>query len=136
MKKIILSFVLLILANTCDAQAVSGYLGKRLIVGYSMYFMPGFKGPGVFSASPTHEMSPTINNVHCLNIEFAHKQNKMLCLSGQYMLTGVAYDNGKSNDGFFNLFRESSEFPYPEGHRYEGNFSSRLHFVVLIFRLV
>mgnify|MGYP000538053278 CR=1 FL=1 len=117
-------FIITFFSSALFSQEVSGYLGKRLIVGYSTYFMPGLKGPGPFVSNSAAEASPTINNVHCLNVDFAHKQNKMISFSGQYMLTGVAYDNGKSNGTFFgDMFRSESYYPYPEGHRYVGDFS-------------
>jgi hypothetical protein len=48
----------------------------------------------------------------------------MICLSGQYIHTGIAYDNGKVNDGFWGgLFNSASETPYPNNNKYTGDFS-------------
>ncbi|MCX6297053.1 MAG: hypothetical protein NTX97_13530 [Bacteroidetes bacterium] len=99
---------------------VAGYMGKRFTIGYSNYFMAGFKGPGPVKSGPSDEASFTINNTHCFNLEYAHKQRRMVCLSGQYLRTGIAYDRGRSN-GL--LSSSSSDYPYPEGARYGGGFS-------------
>ena len=109
----------MLFVSSSDAQ-VSGYMGKRFTIGYSNYFMAGFKGPGPNRSSPSDEVSFTINNTHCLNLEYAHKQRRMVCLSGQYLRTGIAYDRGRGNEF---LSGSPSDYPYPEGTRYGGSFS-------------
>ncbi len=96
-------------------------MGKRAVLGYSNYFMPGIKGPGPNRSTYLDERSFTINNVHCLNFEYAYKERKQVCLSAQYMRTGVAYDRG-AHDGFLDA-ASSYEYPFPEGARYGGNYS-------------
>ncbi|MDQ3047808.1 MAG: hypothetical protein M3R27_09700 [Bacteroidota bacterium] len=98
---------------------VSGYMGKRMVISYSNYFMIGLKGPGPISSGSMAEFSPTINNTNCLNLEYAYSMRNMICLSGQYMRTGIAYDKG-NRDGFL---ISSNERPYPESTRYGGKFS-------------
>lgn len=96
-------------------------MGKRAVVGYSNYFMFGFKGPGPIQSGYLDEYSFTLNNAHCLNFEYAYKQRKMVCFSGQYIRTGVAYDRG-GHDGFLDA-ASYREYPYPDGARYGGDFS-------------
>lgn len=114
--------IFLIIISSSVFSQVPGYMGKRLIVGYSNYFMVGFKGPGPINAVPSNENSLTLNNVHCLNFEYAHNQHKMLCFSGQYLRTGIAYNNGLSG-GPFDL-RNIGDYPYPNSCKYVGNYST------------
>jgi hypothetical protein len=117
------SFLFITLASILNAQ-ISGYMGKRFVVGYSTYFMPVFRGPGAFSSAAADENSPTINNAHCLNLEYVYKTNKMICVSAQYILTGLAYDNGKTNATIAaDFFNSPRELPYPQSHVYLGGYS-------------
>lgn len=117
-------FILLIFISFFSHAQVAGYMGKRFVLGYSNYFMIGLKGPGAINAGPSDESSPTLNNVHCLNLEYVYKQNKIVCLSGQYLRTGIAYDKGTYNDGLMGFFSSSGrEYPYPNGSKYIGNYS-------------
>lgn len=100
---------------------IPGYMGKRAVIGYSNYFMLGFKGPGPNNSAPADDASFTLNNAHCLNFEYAYKQRKMVCLSAQYIRTGLAYDRGIRNE-FFDS-GSSGDYPYPGGSRYAGSFS-------------
>ena len=117
--KLKILFFLFFISGSLLAQ-VPGYLGKRFMLGYSNYFMTAFKGPGPESASPSDEASFTINNVHCLNFEYAVNQHNMICFSGQYLRTGIAYDRG-IHTGFFNL-SSSRDYPYLNTYKYGGNF--------------
>lgn len=114
-------FLLFLFVATLSNAQVSGYMGKRFVIGYSNYFMLGLRGPGPNNSGPMDESSFTINNAHCLNLEFAHKQRKMICLSAQFIRTGIAYDRG-GHDNFING-ASYREYPYPEGVRYGGSYS-------------
>ncbi|CAN5499261.1 hypothetical protein BH10BAC1_BH10BAC1_13900 [soil metagenome] len=117
-------FIFLLFIATYSNAQIAGYFGKRAVITYSNYFMIGFKGPGAINSAATTERSPTLNNVHCLNLEYVYKQNKMVCLSGQYLRTGIAYDNGKTSDSFFgDTFRSQSDYPYPGSYKYVGDYS-------------
>lgn len=111
---------LFVLISLISNGQVSGYLGKRFVVGYSNYFMLGLKGPGANSAAPKHLFSSTINYTHCLNFEYAIKQRNNVCLSLQYFKTGIAYDKGKA--GFFVSENGTGEHCYPDEVAYRGNF--------------
>ena len=119
MKKYNLIFIFVALFANSFAQ-VSGYMGKRFVVGYSSYLMFGPKGPGPISAAPRHLFSSTINNTHCLNFDYAIKQRINVCLSVQYFKTGIAYDKGK--EGFFVSESGTGEYCYPDRVAYRGNF--------------
>jgi hypothetical protein len=122
MRVVYLLFFLLA-ASVSNAQ-IAGYMGKRCVIGYSNYFMFAPKGPGPMSAQPSNEFSPTFNNAHCVNIEYALNQRKMICFSGQYIRTGIAYDDGKVGDGLFaGSFIYETETPYPNNNRYTGSYS-------------
>ena len=120
MKKYFYLFVFLFIVANSFAQ-IAGYMGKRATIGYSNYFMLGIKGPWPNSSGFLDERSFTMNNAHCLNFEYAYKQRKMICLSGQYIRTGMAYDRG-GHDGFLDA-ASYREYPYPDGARYGGDFS-------------
>lgn len=121
--KLVYSLLLVVSAFASNAQ-IAGYFGKRCVIGYSNYFMIAPKGPGPLNANPADEASPTLNNVHCLNLEYVYKERKMVCVSGQYLLTGVAYSNGTTNGTFFGeMFGNEDQYPYPGGYKYAGNFS-------------
>ncbi len=115
-----ISLLFVLLFYSANSQ-VSGYMGKRAVIGYSNYFMLGLKGPGPVNSAPSDDPSLTINNAHCLNFEYAYKQRKMVCLSAQYIRTGLAYDKGIQN-GFFDS-GSSELYPYPGSSRYSGSFS-------------
>jgi len=109
---------------------VPGYMGKRAVIGYSNYFMLGFKGPGPNNSASADDASFTLNNAHCLNFDYAYKQRKMVCLSAQYIRTGLAYDKGIQNDYDLWDFASSGtssystvEYPYPGETKYVGSFS-------------
>lgn len=95
-------------------------MGKRCIVGYSNYFMIGLKGPGALNSAWKGEMSPTLNNVHCLNLEYVSKERRMVCISGQYLRTGIAYDDGKMGE-FAGIFLSGNDFSY--NFKYKGDHS-------------
>jgi len=82
----------------CGFSQVPGYLGKRASVYYDVYFSPTFVGPTASSAPSTGNgslaYSPGMNAAHCLNVEYATGKKTSLCISGQYMKTGVAYHSG------------------------------------------
>ncbi len=111
---------LFIFISAFSNAQISGYMGKRTVISYSNYFMFGLRGPGPADSGPKDEPSFTMNNAHCLNFEYAIKQRKMLCLSGQYIRTGIAYDRG----GHASTLYGSSyrEYPYPDGVGYGGSF--------------
>ena len=116
------SIVLFLLLSAFSANAQeSGYLGERFVIGYSNYFFPGFRGPGPNAADPAGQSSFCLNNVNCLNVEYAYAERRMLCLSTQYLRTGIAYDNG-IHDGVFDA-ASSRDYPYPGGSKYGGDFS-------------
>lgn len=121
MKKGILFFIFFIFLFSSIAQ-VPGYMGKRGIIGYSTYFMFAPKGSGPFNANPKGELSPTLNNVHCLNLEYVYHERRMVCFSGQYLITGLAYDNGNRSE-FGNIFTTITDTPYPRGYKYSGDYS-------------
>ncbi len=112
-------FSLLLISSTVFSQA-PGYLGKRLVVGYSNYFIPGFIGPGSLNSYPSGQSSFTINNAHCLNLEYAFSSGRMICISGEYFRTGIAYDKGVHN-GFLN-FQSTGDYPYLNTYKYGGDF--------------
>lgn len=121
--KLRFSLIFIVAVLFSNAQ-ISGYMGKRCVISYSNYFMIGFKGPGPFNSAPADESSPTLNNANCLNFEYAYKQNKMVCISGQYIGTGIAYNDGKTNGSFVgDLFTSTSDYPYPYNHKYVGDYS-------------
>jgi hypothetical protein len=113
-------FILSLIAFSSHAQ-VAGYEGKRCVVGYSNYFMLGFKGPGAHTASPKDEFSLAFNNVHCLNIDYAFKQRQMVCIEAQYLKTGIAYEKTTSTNSAFDF--GLSDYHYPYDVKYGGDFS-------------
>jgi hypothetical protein len=119
MKKIILFLAFTIVALIANAQ-VSGYLGKRFMIGYSNYFFPGIKGPGPRVASPADEYATTINNVSCLNVEYVYAQQRMVCFTAQYLRTGIAYNRGLAESPFD--LDGGSSYPYPDAANYVGDF--------------
>ena len=121
MKKNILVILCLSLLTNSFAQ-IAGYMGKRAVISYSNYFMFAPKGSGPFIANPKGELSPTINNTHCLNFEYVYNQRRMVCLAGQFMLSGLPYDNG-NRSAFGNIFTTITDTPYPPSHRYVGDYS-------------
>lgn len=114
-----ISLLFVLLFYSANSQ-VSGYMGKRAVIGYSNYFMLGFTGPGPNNSAPLGDPSFTINNVHCLNFDYAYKQRKMVCLSVQYLRTGMAYDKGNQSSFFSDSY---GDYPYPNSSRYAGSFS-------------
>lgn len=118
--KYIKVFLFLFISSHASSQ-IAGYMGKRAVLSYSNYFMVGLVGPGPNNAGYMDEASLSLNNVHCLNFEYVYKQRKVVCLSGQYLRTGVAYDRG-GHDGFING-ASYRDYPYPGGAKYGGNYS-------------
>jgi hypothetical protein len=98
----------------------AGYMGKRFAISYSNYFFPGLRGPGPWNAGPSDESSFTINRANCLNAEYVLNDKRMICISGQFINTGLAYDR-ESRSEFF--LTQHDAFPYPDQYRYTGNFS-------------
>lgn len=114
--------IILFLFSTAFINAqIAGYMGKRAVIGYSNYCMLGLIGPGPNNSGPMDEASFTINNVHCLNFEYAYKQRRMICLSGQYLRTGIAYDRGAHEKTIYgSTYRD---YPYSDGVKYGGKFT-------------
>jgi hypothetical protein len=108
--KIKSSILLITIAFSSNAQ-IAGYMGKRFAIGYSNYFFPGIKGPGPNEAELSDEQSPCFNTAHCLNLEYGIKQRTNMCLSIQYLKTGIAY------------LHSYGDYPYPNDVRYGGNSS-------------
>ncbi len=75
-----------VLNYTCMSQ-VSGYMGKRFIIGYSNYFMVASQGLTA-NASSTDNFSG-VNTTHCLNLEYVIKNKTNFCVSVQTLKTGV-----------------------------------------------
>lgn len=132
MKKFNLTLVLVILFANSFAQ-VSGYIGKRAVVSYSNYFMFGFRGPGANYGSAKDEFSPTLNNTHCLNFEYAQKQRVNICATIQYLKTGIAYDRGQEIGIFASDYVDP--YCYPGRTRYKGKFQTPAQLTSLNFGL-
>jgi hypothetical protein len=83
----LLTAALLFCSLLSAAQDVPGYMGRRLIVGYSNYFFPRFAAPGnpegIIPEFP-------VNLTHCLNIGYVLKKHSILELSLQRSKTGIA----------------------------------------------
>lgn len=72
-----------LLSFTLSYSQVAGYMGKRVALGYSNYFMLAGLGP-------TYESRDVgFNTTHCFNAEVSIKKRTNLCLSFQMMKTGV-----------------------------------------------
>lgn len=132
MKKSNLIVVFIFLFANTFAQ-VSGYLGKRAVVSYSNYFMFGFRGPGPNYGSAKDEFSPTLNNTHCLNFEYAQKQRVNICASFQYLRTGIAYDRGQEIGIFASDYVDP--YCYPGRTRYKGDYFTPAKLTSLNFGL-
>jgi hypothetical protein len=100
-----LLYIFLIQAAFANAQVV-GYMGKRLIIGYSNNF-------SIAGVGPTAESyDPGFNTTHCFNLEYIIKNRTNFCLSYQMLKTGVEipYD--------FYVQTYNSAYGYSEGVSY------------------
>lgn len=93
---------------TLSATAqVPGYMGKRLSIGYSNYFMLSAYGPTANASSP--EIGTIgLNTVHSFNLEYSIKNRTNVCLSVQSGKTGMnppeesaQYYDGTSNYNYY-----------------------------------
>lgn len=80
MKK--LAFIFILISQVAIAQ-LSGFMGKRVVVGYHNLFFPSIIGP------VSNSIDGGINTIHCLNIETVIKQRVSFYTSLQYFRTGV-----------------------------------------------
>ncbi len=91
MKKILFSFFILLVFMPCFAQ-VSGYLGKRMSIGYSNYFFPRI--PAISLTSGTVPADKKMNSTHCLDMDYIVAPRVSVCLSGQFSRMGLfSYGN-------------------------------------------
>jgi hypothetical protein len=77
-----LTIVFLLCSLLGRAQAVPGYLGKRLTVGYGIDLWP--------SVSPTATGDAGLNHSHSLNLEYGIRNRTNFCASFRYFKTGLA----------------------------------------------
>jgi hypothetical protein len=88
-KKILVFLFLLLLIHAGSAQ-VPGYMGKRLIIGYSLNFSGAFFSPTANSSKGFSDFNG-INTTHVLNLDYIYHRRKAVCLLVQYARTGVDY---------------------------------------------
>lgn len=86
---------------------IAGYMGKHLVIGYSLNFSPALISPTVFrtTANTISGYVPDIsdgvsfngvNTTHVLNLDYVHHRRKAVCLLVQYARTGLNYFSGNS----------------------------------------
>ncbi len=81
-----LLFLVLFVSLQAAAQ-ISGYMGKRISVGYSNYFFPAPIGPT--ANADTRDGSFGFNTTHSFNLEYILKSRTVMCLSAQRSNTGM-----------------------------------------------
>lgn len=85
------AFFLFLCISVSASSQVSGYLGKRLMIGYSNYLAPALYGPGANADASSGTIG--LNTTHCANLDFVIKTRTVLCLSLQKSNTGVVPSN-------------------------------------------
>jgi hypothetical protein len=109
---------LLVALNSLAYAQVSGYMGKRAVVEYNNYFFPAFIGPGYLSTN-NDLFSFGFNSTHCLNLDYAVGSRTNICISGQYLHTGIKYKKASNSyDYDFNYSDDGNRY------KYNGNFST------------
>lgn len=81
------SLIAILFISSQLAAQVSGYMGKRLMVGYSNYFMPALIGPSANAKSSSGSFG--VNTTHSFNLEFVTKSRTVFCASFQKSTTGM-----------------------------------------------
>ena len=85
--------------HTNVRSQVPGYMGKHVIIEYSNYAFPCLLGP---TSNKTNVNSSTVdyiadskflgfNMTHSIDLNFISNYRKSICVSGQYLKTGVDY---------------------------------------------
>ncbi|MCW3104174.1 MAG: hypothetical protein JWO09_2614 [Bacteroidetes bacterium] len=87
LKNIFFTAGILFAAGRVAAQ-VPGYMGKRLVIGYSNYLSPALISPSA------NGPSPGLNTTHCFNLEYVIKNRLMLCAGYQMLNTGAERTQG------------------------------------------
>ena len=104
-------FYFLIASTLCHAQS-TGYMGKRLLLGYGFHTSPAFFGANknnetIIGTSGSAETgSLAFNAIHEGYLEFAASSKWMICFSTRYYKT--VYDNAMR----FNDYNYSSSYSY------------------------
>ena len=70
---------------------VPGYMGKRMVVGYSNYMSPSLLYP---TANSTESYELGINTTHCINVEYSIKKRTNFCFGVQFFKTGLQRETG------------------------------------------
>jgi|GEM_PF-2264564 len=87
-KNINLVLILLFMYAGKLASQVPGYMGRRLIAGYSTYVSPALVSPTAQHASPG------VNITHCFNLEYVIRNRTMVCVGYQMLNTGTEKTDG------------------------------------------
>ncbi len=93
-------FIFIIFNGELSFSQVSGYMGKRVVIGYSLNFSGAFLSSTNFKSNLNYTGGSEttvvqglgfygINNTHALNIDYIHHKRKSICFLVQYARTGL-----------------------------------------------
>jgi hypothetical protein len=101
-----ITIVIFVLALGKMSAQVPGYMGKRLMLGYSNNFFVTASGP----TARTNEAG--FNTTHCFNLEYTIKNRTNLCASFQMFNTGTMLNKNIEVSGYDPASQEYLNYTY------------------------
>ncbi len=115
MKKKLYIFFFLNAIELASFSQVSGYMGKRCSIGYSVWMHPAIKGFTDFLGSSNPHDDISLNVTQALELDYIVTKRSALCLGFQYSYLGMGYINEGSTE----------EYRYKGKERYPATLISR-----------